>query len=58
MKFLGLCGVLLAAWLGKIKRGDLVVMIQSGLGWNQAAAAIRMTPCFSSDCASSLTFSQ
>ena len=29
--------------LGKIKRGDLVVMIQSGLGWNQAAAAIRMT---------------
>ena len=44
--------------LGKIKRGDIVVMIQSGLGWNQAAAAIRMTPCFSSDCASSLTFSQ
>jgi 3-oxoacyl-[acyl-carrier-protein] synthase III len=32
--------------LGKIKRGDLVVMIQSGLGWNQAAAAIRMTPLF------------
>jgi 3-oxoacyl-[acyl-carrier-protein] synthase-3 len=29
--------------LGKIKRGDLVVMIQSGLGWNQAAAVIRMT---------------
>ena len=29
--------------LGKIKRGDLVVMISSGLGWNQAAAAIRMT---------------
>jgi 3-oxoacyl-[acyl-carrier-protein] synthase III len=29
--------------LGKIKRGDLVVMIQSGLGWNQAAAAVRMT---------------
>jgi 3-oxoacyl-[acyl-carrier-protein] synthase III len=29
--------------LGKIKRGDVVVMIQSGLGWNQAAAAIRMT---------------
>ena len=28
---------------GKIKRGDLVVMISSGLGWNQAAAAIRMT---------------
>jgi 3-oxoacyl-[acyl-carrier-protein] synthase III len=28
--------------LGKIKRGDLVVMISSGLGWNQAAAAIRM----------------
>jgi 3-oxoacyl-[acyl-carrier-protein] synthase-3 len=27
--------------LGKIKRGDLVVMIQSGLGWNQAAAAVR-----------------
>ena len=32
-----------AVELGKIKRGDLVVMIQSGLGWNQAAAAIRMT---------------
>jgi 3-oxoacyl-[acyl-carrier-protein] synthase III len=30
--------------LGKIKRGDLVVMIQSKLGWNQAAAAIRMSP--------------
>jgi 3-oxoacyl-[acyl-carrier-protein] synthase III len=29
--------------LGKIKRGDLVVTIQSGLGWNQAAAAVRMT---------------
>jgi 3-oxoacyl-[acyl-carrier-protein] synthase III len=29
--------------LGKIKRGDLVVMISSGLGYNQAAAAIRMT---------------
>jgi 3-oxoacyl-[acyl-carrier-protein] synthase-3 len=29
--------------VGKIKRGDLLVMIQSGLGWNQAAAAIRMT---------------
>jgi 3-oxoacyl-[acyl-carrier-protein] synthase-3 len=29
--------------VGKIKRGDLVVMISSGLGWNQAAAAIRMT---------------
>jgi 3-oxoacyl-[acyl-carrier-protein] synthase-3 len=27
--------------LGKIKRGDLVVMISSGLGWNQAAAAVR-----------------
>jgi 3-oxoacyl-[acyl-carrier-protein] synthase III len=29
--------------LGKIKRRDLVVMISSGLGWNQAAVAIRMT---------------
>jgi 3-oxoacyl-[acyl-carrier-protein] synthase-3 len=29
--------------LGKIKRGDLVVMISSGLGWNQAAAAVRWT---------------
>jgi 3-oxoacyl-[acyl-carrier-protein] synthase III len=29
--------------LGKIKRGNLVVMISSGLGWNQAAAAIRWT---------------
>jgi 3-oxoacyl-[acyl-carrier-protein] synthase III len=29
--------------LGKVKRGDLVVMISSGLGWNQAAAAVRMT---------------
>jgi 3-oxoacyl-[acyl-carrier-protein] synthase III len=29
--------------LGKIKRGDLIVLIQSGLGWNQGAAAIRMT---------------
>jgi 3-oxoacyl-[acyl-carrier-protein] synthase-3 len=28
---------------GKIKNGDLVVMISSGLGWNQAAAAIRVT---------------
>jgi 3-oxoacyl-[acyl-carrier-protein] synthase-3 len=28
---------------GKIKRGDLVVMISSGLGYNQAAAAVRMT---------------
>jgi 3-oxoacyl-[acyl-carrier-protein] synthase III len=27
--------------VGKIKRGDLVVMISSALGWNQAAAAIR-----------------
>jgi 3-oxoacyl-[acyl-carrier-protein] synthase III len=32
-----------AAALGKIKRGDLVVMISSGLGWNQAAAAVRWT---------------
>ena len=32
-----------ATQLGKIKRGDLVVMISSGLGWHQAAAAIRMT---------------
>jgi 3-oxoacyl-[acyl-carrier-protein] synthase-3 len=24
--------------LGKIERGDLVVMLASGLGWNQAAA--------------------
>jgi 3-oxoacyl-[acyl-carrier-protein] synthase III len=32
-----------AVELGKIKRGDLVVMISSGLGWNQAAAAIRWT---------------
>ena len=29
--------------VGKIKRGDLVVMISSGLGYNQAAAAVRMT---------------
>jgi len=29
--------------LGKIKRGDLVVMIGSGIGYNQAAAAVRMT---------------
>jgi 3-oxoacyl-[acyl-carrier-protein] synthase-3 len=29
--------------LGKIKRGDLVVMISSALGWHQAAVAIRMT---------------
>jgi 3-oxoacyl-[acyl-carrier-protein] synthase III len=29
--------------LGKIKRGDLVVMISSGLGWHQGAVAIRMT---------------
>jgi 3-oxoacyl-[acyl-carrier-protein] synthase III len=29
--------------LSKIKRGDLVVMISSGLGWNQAAAAVRWT---------------
>jgi len=29
--------------LGKIKRGHLVVMISSGLGWNQVAAAVRMT---------------
>ena len=29
--------------LGKIKRGDLVVMISSGLGYNQAAAVVRMT---------------
>ena len=29
--------------LGKVKRGDLVVMISSGLGWNQVAAAVRMT---------------
>jgi len=29
--------------LGKIKRGDLVVMISSGLGYDQAAAAVRMT---------------
>ena len=28
---------------GKIKRGDLVVMISSGLGYNQAAAAVRMS---------------
>lgn len=29
--------------LGKIKSGDLVVMIGSGVGYNQAACAIRMT---------------
>jgi 3-Oxoacyl-[acyl-carrier-protein (ACP)] synthase III C terminal len=29
--------------LGKIKRRDLVVMISSGLGWNQVAAAVRVT---------------
>jgi 3-oxoacyl-[acyl-carrier-protein] synthase III len=28
--------------LGKIKRGDLVVMIGSGVGYNMAAAAVRM----------------
>jgi 3-oxoacyl-[acyl-carrier-protein] synthase III len=28
--------------LGKIKRGDLVVMIASGVGYDQAAAAVRM----------------
>ncbi|MCC5859211.1 MAG: ketoacyl-ACP synthase III [Ectothiorhodospiraceae bacterium] len=27
---------------GKVKRGDLVVMIGSGVGYNQAAAAVRM----------------
>jgi 3-Oxoacyl-[acyl-carrier-protein (ACP)] synthase III C terminal len=32
-----------AVELGKIKRGDLVVMIASGVGYNQAAAAVRMT---------------
>ena len=32
-----------AVELRKIKRGDLVVMISSGLGWNQAAAAVRWT---------------
>jgi 3-oxoacyl-[acyl-carrier-protein] synthase-3 len=29
--------------LNKIKRGDLVVMIGSGVGYNMAATAIRMT---------------
>jgi 3-oxoacyl-[acyl-carrier-protein] synthase III len=29
--------------LGKIKSGDLVVMIGSGVGYNQAAVAVRMT---------------
>jgi 3-oxoacyl-[acyl-carrier-protein] synthase-3 len=29
--------------LGKIKRGDLVVMIGSGVGYNMAATAMRMT---------------
>ena len=28
--------------IGKIKRGDLVVMISSGLGYDQAATAVRM----------------
>ena len=28
---------------GKVRRGDLVVMISSGLGYNQAAAAVRIT---------------
>jgi 3-oxoacyl-[acyl-carrier-protein] synthase-3 len=32
-----------ATELGKIKRGDLVVMISSGLGYNQAVAAVRST---------------
>jgi 3-oxoacyl-[acyl-carrier-protein] synthase III len=32
-----------AIQLGKIKRGDLVVMLASGLGWNQTAVAVRMT---------------
>jgi 3-oxoacyl-[acyl-carrier-protein] synthase-3 len=32
-----------AVGLRKIKRGDLVVMMSSGLGWNQAAAAVRWT---------------
>jgi 3-oxoacyl-[acyl-carrier-protein] synthase-3 len=29
--------------LGKIKRGDLVVIISLGLGYSQAAAAVRLT---------------
>jgi 3-oxoacyl-[acyl-carrier-protein] synthase III len=29
--------------LGKVKRGDLVVMISSGFGYNHAAAAVRMS---------------
>jgi 3-oxoacyl-[acyl-carrier-protein] synthase III len=29
--------------LGKLKRGDLVVMISLQLGYSQAAAAVRMT---------------
>jgi len=29
--------------LGKVKRGDLVVMIGSGVGYNQASVAVRMT---------------
>jgi 3-oxoacyl-[acyl-carrier-protein] synthase III len=29
--------------LGKIKRGDLIVMIAAGFGYNHAAAAVRMT---------------
>ena len=29
--------------LGKIKRGDLVVIISPGLGYSQAAAAVRLT---------------
>jgi 3-oxoacyl-[acyl-carrier-protein] synthase III len=29
--------------VGEIKRGDLVVMISSGLEYNRAAAAVRMT---------------
>jgi 3-oxoacyl-[acyl-carrier-protein] synthase III len=29
--------------LGKVRRGDLLVMIGSGVGYNQAAVAIRMT---------------
>jgi 3-oxoacyl-[acyl-carrier-protein] synthase-3 len=32
-----------AITLGKIKSGDLVVMIGSGVGYNQAACAFRMT---------------
>ena len=29
--------------LGKVKKGDLVVMIGSGVGYNQAGVAFRMT---------------